>query len=376
MKLINSFLILACLMASCGHKQDVGFDSAAVTNKQDVIYRALSLDPICLDSINTSSYGESDILPEGRIAFIDNNFCTVSIFDTLGHCLKTTLGQGGGPNETQVGRISGHVCFENGDLGLLGYNLDFHIFDKDYALKEIFMIPRTKTDSIETSSFTYSNQYTDMVCRSYKRKVYYNIYAEHPDFNMLYQTDKYLKKCYHIWEVNVGEKKEGRLLAQGYPKSYQESPYTHMIFLGTTFDIDKQGNFYVNYDTDSLVYVYDNDFRPLHTYGYAGKGMNTNYLSIHDVKECRKNYRSERNTKGWYYWLEYVDETNTLFRSYQKDSETTDGLQIYKDGCLVGDVEVPKRFRVMGYIAPYYYSYIIPNMEEDDNSLVIYRFKL
>lgn len=104
--------------------------------------------------------------------------------------------------------------------------------------------------------------------------------------------------------------------------------------------------------------------------------MNTDYLSVYDYKECRKNYRSERNTKSHYYWIEYVDETGMLFRSYNKDSDTVDGLQIYRDGVLVGDVEVPKKFRVMGYIAPYYYSYIIPLLDENDDSLIMYKFKL
>ena len=40
------------------------------------------------------------------------------------------------------------------------------------------------------------------------------------------------------------------------------------------------------------------------------------------------------------------------------------------------DVSVPTNFRVMGYMAPYYYSYIIPNMDEEDNSLMLYRFRL
>lgn len=53
-----------------------------------------------------------------------------------------------------------------------------------------------------------------------------------------------------------------------------------------------------------------------------------------------------------------------------------DGLQIYKEGKLIADVSVPTNFRVMGYMAPYYYSYIIPNMDEEDNSLMLYRFRL
>ena len=74
--------------------------------------------------------------------------------------------------------------------------------------------------------------------------------------------------------------------------------------------------------------------------------------------------------------MEYVDESGLLFVSYRKDLEDSDGLQVYKDGYLIADVIVPKKFRVMGYVAPYYYSYIIPLLDEDDDSLIMYRFKL
>ena len=104
--------------------------------------------------------------------------------------------------------------------------------------------------------------------------------------------------------------------------------------------------------------------------------MNTDYLYIDNYKECRKNYRSERETKGYYYWIEYVDETGLLFRSYKKQSGTLDGLQIYKEGIMIADINVPKGLRVMGYIAPYYYSYIIPQLAENDDSLILYRFKM
>ena len=103
--------------------------------------------------------------------------------------------------------------------------------------------------------------------------------------------------------------------------------------------------------------------------------MDLNYKTITTLEESRKNWRNERLTKGYYNWLEYVDETGLLFRSYQKgEARSTDGLQIYKDGVLIGDVSVPKGLKVMGYIAPYYYSYVIPNEEKE--FMYLYRFKL
>ena len=60
--------------------------------------------------------------------------------------------------------------------------------------------------------------------------------------------------------------------------------------------------------------------------------------------------------------VEYVDETGLLFRSYRKGGgSVTDGLQVYRDGVLVGDVDVPLGFRMAGYVEPYYYSYVVPD---------------
>ncbi len=52
----------------------------------------------------------------------------------------------------------------------------------------------------------------------------------------------------------------------------------------------------------------------------------------------------------------------------------SDGLQIYRNGILIGDVDVPRHLKVMGYIAPYYYSYVVSDDEEE--RLYLYRFEL
>ena len=372
MKRYIKVFYLLLLVTNCTQPND-SFQSAPVENMLQIEIDKLNFDLITFDNISTSSFGESVLLPSNEIAFIDKYFCKVSIFDTLGNFQRNYLGLGGAPHETQIGRIAAQALLSDERLVLFGYNLDFHIF-KDYITDDIFMLERAKNDILEASSYTYTNQYNDMVCRSYKNKMYFNVYSEHTKFNILEHTNRYLDKCRHIWEIDIDKKKDSRLLATGYPESYKEEPKKHVIFTGCCYDIDRKGNFYISYDTDSLIYVYNHDFYPLRTYGFEGKNMNNNYLSISDYKECRRSYRSERETKGYYYWLEYVDETALLFRSYRKSVET-DGLQIYREGVLIADVDIPKGFRVMGYIAPYYYSYIIPKLDEDDDSLIIYKFK-
>lgn len=376
MKKLVVLLVASCVIVGCGQKE-TSFKAAPVKNVSKTNVRSsLSIEKIVLDSVSTSSYGESYITNNDQIAFMDERFCTLSEFDTSGRLLKTSLGSGPGPTELQIGRVAGQTYLNDGRLFLLGYNLDFHVLSSDLRDKDIFVLDRKENVEIDKSSMIYTNQYSDMVCRSYQNSVYFNMYSEHPDFNYLDNMDDYLAKCRHIWKVDIDAKEDKGLFLPGYPENYLEEPYKNVPFLGTCFDMDNQGNFYVKYDKDSLIYEYTNEFEPVRAYGYAGENMNNDYLAIHNYKESRKNYRSERNEKGYYYWIEYVDETGLLFVSYRKDLEDSDGLQIYKDGRLVADVTVPKKFRVMGYVAPYYYSYIIPLLDEEDDSLIMYRFQL
>ena len=41
---------------------------------------------------------------------------------------------------------------------------------------------------------------------------------------------------------------------------------------------------------------------------------------------------------------------------------------------MIGDVQVPDGFKVLGYIEPYYYSEFV--CDENDETIAIYRFKL
>lgn len=195
------------------------------------------------------------------------------------------------------------------------------------------------------------------------------------DINYLENLSDYLDKCNHISEVNLLSGKDGNMFATGYPPMYKESPYNYVIFSAINFDIDKDGVFYVSYEADSLIYKYNSGYQPLGSFGYSGKNMDRDYVKIDDYKECRKQYKIERKEKGYYEWVEYIDETNLLFRSYKKGlNDSTDGLQIYRDMVLIADVSVPKNFKIAGYVAPYYYSQAVADDEKEQ--LIFYRFKL
>lgn len=112
--------------------------------------------------------------------------------------------------------------------------------------------------------------------------------------------------------------------------------------------------------------------------------MDTTYTNvsiqgnIHDpdnLRKVREITESDRSTKGYYQSMKLFDDMDLLFRTYSKNESTkSDGLQIYQNEILIGDVPVPESFEVVGYNSPYFYGQISGNGDAD--LLQLYRFKI
>ena len=73
--------------------------------------------------------------------------------------------------------------------------------------------------------------------------------------------------------------------------------------------------------------------------------MDKEYVSVKSVEDIQSKGVAQYRTKGYYIWVEYIDELDYLFRSYSKGKkESSDGLQIYQDRTLIADIDVPKGF--------------------------------
>ncbi len=131
------------------------------------------------------------------------------------------------------------------------------------------------------------------------------------------------------------------------------------------FEMDDEGRFYICFEIDPKIYVYDHDFNPLYSFGTSGSDMDTDYTevkllgNIHNPDNLdivQEVYVSDRANKGYYKNIKLVEPLGVLFRTYSKGGESElDGLQIYQGADLIGDVDIPKDFRVVGYRAPYFY---------------------
>jgi hypothetical protein len=378
MKLKYVYLTLSLVMLlACGRTPTNRMFIEPLSNDEHLQYTDIVLDTIILndEGVESSLEGFTGITKEGLIYFIDKRFCWYYTFDTTGACVSREFGQGSGSNETTIGKIAICCTLPDDKLFLLGYQLDHYIYDRNFNLKQFFVLTPDESEDMTLTSKIYTHTYNNLVCHSYGENIYFNMYSEHPEFNYLEHTKDYLDKCRHISEVNVATGKDGNMYVEGYPDIYKDDPNKYVIFLGINFDIDNRGNFYISYEADSVIYKCNSNFEPVVAFGFAGNSMDLNYVPIHDYKTCRKYYRKEREEKGYYKWIEYIDETGLLFRSYQKGINCAhDGLQIYSGNTLVADLEVPKNFRIAGYHEPYYYSYAIANEEKE--RLEVYQFRL
>lgn len=339
-------------------------------NKIDIKYNDISIDGIMLhdEGVESSLEGFTGItLDKKNIYFIDQRFSWYYLFDLNGGFVLRTFGYGQGPQETTARGIGAYSILSDTSLFLTTTSMhDYYLYDKDFYKKKFFFLPYEPGHKDADDWRTYTFMGNTSTCRSYGNKIYLPLWSDRKEFSYYWGTGEWLTKANLIFEVDLEKEQAGKLYAKGYPPVYHEDPSRYRGLLPTVeYDIDNQGCFYTSYAADPLIYKYDSLYHPLYSFGHPGQNMDTDYTG---------DFQADNN-KGYYSWVEYIDETGLLFRSYKRGSRTaSDGLQIYSGMTLIADVEVPKEFKVVGYVEPYYYSQAIADEEEE--RMIVYRFKL
>lgn len=362
------------IMASC---QNETRTVLVHSGEKTIEFDSISFMRVDLEETTTTYDIESGIKGQS-IYVIDKYLCTLNFHNSSGELQSSHLGVGRASNETVIGRIAGGAFLPDERLALFNGSAVYMLYNEDLCLQDWFRIDYN-SKSLPKDCYdmpkAYTQRYNRLVCRSHGDCIYCNMELATQETNMLVSGKEYLEKTFNILEIDMDKQALGRLLVQGFPSSYAENTSSKIILSSSYFDIDVDGAIYVTYEADSCIYVYDKNNHITAKFGFAGKNMDTHYTSTPTLAEVKKNYRKERKQRGYYNWIEYDDVNGLLFRSYQKGKHApVDGLQIYKNHNLIADVDVPKHFKVMGYIEPYYYSYVIA--DEDNEKLYLYRFTL
>jgi len=191
----------------------------------------------------------------------------------------------------------------------------------------------------------------------------------HPKLNG-YWTTEYYEQVANLGRFDAGFK----LIQLGGKRSEKYLNYEYLPNFDYTHLIRKGDNLIVSFPIDHELYVYDLELQFLKKFGVPGKQMKTDYIPTQTLEEAESQWEMDFNQFGHYDHLHYDEDSKLLFRSYipkGRDSGRS-RIQVYKGENLVGDFEVPLRFKVIGSHRGEFYADGI--VDEENEKLGFFKF--
>jgi hypothetical protein len=341
----------------------------------------IHFDTIFIKQIAFSGKGFFDFSTDSVI-FFDDVFATASTYSFEGKKGTRHLGLGNGPSEIRgfqnyVYHNGKHIFMNNWNV--YTYNRNWQLeniktitFDVRHSEKELMNNPRPDYQGIYEVKY-FQNKITfinDSI-------ILFNIESSHPLFNFLMHKE-YYKESRIFAKLNYNTELVDEIFG------YKPLTYLNYHFI-PSFDYYHyyicDDKIYINFEPDSLIYIYDFDFNFIKAFGLAGNMKNINYIETDTYQKYYNLVKDERTSKGYYYDIYVIPEKNIILRCYktgitpESDSEINpERMQIYRNDTLIGDIPTPFRFKNITFKKPYFYAdgYI----DAENNIVGFYRFKL
>ncbi len=377
------FVLIVILLInpiSCKKDSKTEYKQLAIKGTKNKSIQSIKLDTIVIDKSPISYIGHF-FYHHNHFYFADKIFSSVYQFDIEGNYLKRFLGMGTGPSEMN-GALIKAIPFSDSSYVTIDGSWNIYHFNKDFknkykqhlnwnikkAYKDLLRFPKPGDRGI------YELSYAALRLKKLnKHQIGLSISSSHPRFNPYYKTrHNYYNESFTIAAVDIRTGMVDTMLLHHSPV-YQKFHYIPN-FQYPLFEMHDT-LMYAGFEIDSLIYCYNYPDSPLYAFGFKGREMNQNYPERKSFEQSEKYLHQDRETYGYYKALTFVESTNLLFRTYQKGKKaTSDGLQIYKNMDLIGDVDVPKGFKILGYKDPYYFAQ--GQINEIEEHVVLYKFKL
>lgn len=369
------FIITIVTLYSCSEENKDHFTHTRINKPPVTTLQHLAFDTVNLDLPTTSYVGVFQMYGD-KLFFVDHIYCMINELDLEGNFKSHHLGKGNGPLE--IPRLSDFLATSEGYIAT--HDWSFYVYDTSWTLKKKFVTnwnDKASNDLLANpdprNMGMYETQYYGNVLRYNKSKeeLITKVVTEHQTYNA-FTTAGFYKDSRVMGSININKGSIASVFGRFSPvyEQYQYIPFHSFM----DYDLTDQ-KFYVVYEPDSLIYVFDTDYKPLYAFGNAGKNISlkfteTNQLEVFEDIEANQKAREE---DGYYQSIRAFDETGVVFRKYQQDGGAQ-RMQIYKDLQLIGDVAVSKTFRVIGFRAPYYYAEEI--IDEENEKLAFVKFKI
>ncbi|PSL07969.1 hypothetical protein CLV48_101910 [Cecembia rubra] len=375
-----SFSLLILLCIGCSFKDQ---NTVRIFQEQDISIRALTIDTLIMEKDYFSGVGFFQVAKD-QVFFVDQIFSTITAYDQDGSMLGSYLGKGQGPNNQNV--IHGFLPFSLDRQHLILDNFQFVVFDDNFQKVDAYPIEWDYTESYEDMlskptaemlglyeiDWKLGGYYTPFILNEQANEILIPMTMSHPDLNG-YISEEYYKTVYVFGKYDLKTKQIGKGMVT------RSQVYLNQLFVPNfdfSFFCQNEDVLFVSYAIDPLIHAYDQDGNLLYKYGVEGKNVNVSYPKTKTIDDALDNYSSDLRKAGFYHFLHHDIQENITFRTYypQGIDQGTARLQIYQNHVLIGDVEVPERFQVLGKIGDYYYADGL--IDEEKDILGIFKFKL
>ncbi|WP_238531682.1 hypothetical protein [Nitritalea halalkaliphila] len=319
-----------------------------------------------------------------QVFFIDQIFSTVTVYDKKGALQGSYLGKGEGPNNQNT--IHGFLPYSLDGSHLILDNFQLVAFDDNFQKVAAYPLAWDYAESYEDM---LNNPTAEMLGlyeiehkgNGYNTPFHYNRQANeilipmsmsHPELNG-YISEEYYKSVYVLGQYDLETKRIGKGMVTRSPEYLTQKFVPNFDF---SFFSTRKDGILLSFAIDPLLHAYDLEGKLLYKFGVAGMNMHTSYPKTTTISDAIDNYRADLKRAGFYHFLHHDREAHITFRTYYPlgIDQGTARLQIYHNRVLIGDVEVPERFQVLGKIGDFYYADGL--IDEENDVLGIYKFKL
>lgn len=346
----------------------------------DIKINNITTDTISIDTnIETSFAGQFSIF-NNKIYFFDEVFGYTYRFTKKGALIDRNMGKGRGPNE--IPRFDYAIVSENAHYFLNAGNSTVSLYDNSFKKEKDFTINNPKERPVKEvmenpmSSMFDAYEFDYGIPNAFqlwdKEHFAISITASHPKFNGYFNSDLYYNHSRILAIVNINSGNIIDLIGRRSPfyLSHQNLPnFDHF-----NYQIN-QNEVYISFWADGIIYVLDKKSGlAVNKFGVEGRDMQTDYMTTLTYEAAERNWRKDMENYGYYNYLKYLPNKQLLFRGYSKGNDALmDGLQIYKDYKLIGDIDVFKGLEIIGEIDDYIYAV---NSKSQSNNLEVYKLKL
>jgi hypothetical protein len=362
-------IYILLVLSSCSNKKE-DIDSTAFynvasieTTKQAKFISKIKIDTISIQGeIETSFVGDFSIYND-TLYFSDHFFGYLFRFNNKGGLIDRNIGKGNGPNEIRGGNYS--IVSDNGYYFLDGGSSNLYFFNKNFKKEKDFRInwenKRSKQEVLANpiptlgDSYEFGFGYPGIFKPWDKDHVAIAITASHPKFNGYFDTDLYYNHSRILAIVNMQSGKIEKYIGRRSPVylKYKNLPnFDHFNYEVTEYQV------FINFWADPIIYILDkSEGKAIGKFGQKGKNMKIDYPVTKTYEDAEDKWKEDQENYGHYHYMKYIPNQKMLFRGYHKGKGAiTDGLQIYKENSLIGDIEIPKGLEIIGSMGNEFYA--------------------